>query len=254
MTTETFLPGQGPLYRMDPRTKLLVSVAVIVCVFLPVHRWMLAVMMASLVVVSLASVGRHATWVVFRSILPMLIFMVLFMPFGSRDGRPLWVVGRMVVLTWDSLWSTLTLMYRFVTITYACTLFFSTTRMHYVMCALQWFRLPFKAVLVITLAFSTIPFVSDSFREIADSHRLRQASDGKGKRRMGDMLPTLTSALVVSLRSIPFLAMSLEQRGYGREGKRTQYHDLSSFHHGIRDGVVAGLVLALVVFVGISFP
>jgi energy-coupling factor transport system permease protein len=87
---------------------------------------------------------------------------------------------------------------------------------------------------VVTLAFTYIPFIADSFSQIAESHRLREADREQGEKflqRLKDLVPTLTSALVVALRSIPNLAMSLEMRGFGLQNRRSQYHNLGSYRH-----------------------
>jgi len=242
MTTDTFIAGKGFLYTLDPRAKVLVWLCAVSFFFWPIRLCGLVFMVALLFVLSLYGVGGKATLRVLRSILPMLVFMVVFMPFGFRTGRAMWTVGGFPVVTWEAFWQTLLLMSRFVGITYSCTLFLSTTKMHQVMLAFLWYRIPYKTVLVITLAFTYIPFVSDSFHEISDSHRLRQASGKTRRTPLRDMLPTLTSALVVSLRGIPYLAMSLEQRGYGRKGKRSVYHDLSGYHHAVPQTLLAVLV------------
>lgn len=244
MTCETFVAGRGPLYRIDPRSKVLALLLVIVWCFLPVRLPALWVLVAALLGISLASVGWRATLGVFRSILAMLVFMVVFLPLAARNGEPLVLLRGFVLVTREGLGQTLRLMGRFVAITYGCSLLFSTTRMHDIMLALASWHLPYAAVLVVSLTFASIPFIGDTFREIQDSHKLREASDGKSRTRLKDLLPTLTSALVAALRSIPFMAMSLEQRGYGRAGARTSYHDFSSWRHG---GLCAFLAVALFV-------
>jgi energy-coupling factor transport system permease protein len=93
--------------------------------------------------------------------------------------------------------------------------------------ALQAFFIPYKSCLTISLVFRTIPTIFDAFNQISDSHSLRRSSDNK-KRKLKNLFPTLTSALVVSLKTIPSLAMSLEARGYGLKTKRTNYHELTN--------------------------
>jgi energy-coupling factor transport system permease protein len=68
------------------------------------------------------------------------------------------------------------------------------------------------------------------------------------KNRIRNILPTLTSALVVTLRNIPALSMSLEARGFGSAVKRTQYHDLSAYRHPFRDTIAFGVVF-IVLFI-----
>ncbi len=232
MTTSTFIAGKGWLYRFDPRAKLLLMVLLCIWFFLPVALYGLAVTVALVVLVGAANAGWKYVLRTFRSISAMLLFMVLFMPFNVRTGIPLVQVGSFTVITEEGLQQAIRLASRFIGITYVCTLLFTTTMMNEVILALRWYKLPYKASLVITLAFTYIPFIAESFSQISESHRLREDADEKVRRRchrFKDLLPTLTSALVVALRSIPNLAMSLEMRGFGREEKRTNYHNLSSY-------------------------
>ncbi|MGE4453248.1 MAG: energy-coupling factor transporter transmembrane protein EcfT [Sphaerochaeta sp.] len=234
MTTNTYVAGTGWLYRFDPRAKLLLMLLMCIWFFLPVPLLHLAIVVALVVVSGASNTGWAHIWKTFCSISPMLVFMVFFMPFNVREGSPLVTLGNFTLITAEGLEQALRLMSRFIGITYACTLLFATTVMHEVMLALRWYRLPYKASLVVTLAFTYIPFIAESFNQISESHRLREAEDEQKKRwtqRLKDLVPTLTSALVVALRSIPNLAMSLEMRGFGRTERRSSYHTLASYRH-----------------------
>ncbi len=245
MTTNTFVAGTGWLYRFDPRAKLLLMVLMCVWFFLPVSLIELSTVVILVVLVGLYNAGWKLVVRTFLSILPMLIFMVIFSPFNVRTGSPLIQIKSFTLITEQGLEQALRLMSRFIGITYVCTLLFATTPMHEVMLALRWYRLPYRASLVVTLAFTYIPFISDSFSQISESHRLREADDETKKRfftRLKDLLPTLTSALVVALRSIPNLAMSLELRGFGLENRRTSFHDLSSYPYTFTHFVVSCMI------------
>lgn len=237
MTTNTYIAGKGWLYRFDPRAKLLLMLLMCIWFFLPAPPLLhLSIVVALVVLVGSSNTGWHHAWRTFYSISPpMLLFMVLFMPFNVREGLPPLVsIGSFTLITSEGLEQALRLMSRFIGITYVCTLLFATTVMHEVMLALRWYHLPYKASLVVTLAFTYIPFIADSFSQITESHRLREAEDEQKKKvgqRLKDLVPTLTSALVVALRSIPNLAMSLEMRGFGRQERRTSYHNLDAYHH-----------------------
>ena len=234
MTTNTYIAGTGWLYRFDPRAKILLMLLMCIWFFLPVSLLHLSIVVGLVVLSGSFNAGWHHAWRTFVSILPMLLFMVLFMPFNVRDGSPLLSIGGFALITAEGLEQALRLMSRFIGITYVCTLLFATTVMHEVMLALRWYHLPYKASLVVTLAFTYIPFIADGFSQISESHRLREAEDEKKRKfgqRLKDLVPTLTSALVVALKSIPNLAMSLEMRGFGRDERRTSYHSLDAYHH-----------------------
>lgn len=235
MTTNTYVAGDGFLYRMDPRAKTLAMVLLCTLFFLKITLFGLYSAVLLLILVGSINTGLHHTGRTFRSILPMLLFMALFMPFNIRNGESLISIGSFTLITREGALQAARLGGRFIGITYACTLLFATTMMTDVMLALRWCRLPYKASLVVTLSFTYIPFIADSFSQISESHRLRDGGELLKRRsvfkRLKDLLPTLTSALVVALRSIPYLAMSLEQRGFGRSEKRSSFHSLDSYRH-----------------------
>ncbi|HKL58253.1 MAG TPA: energy-coupling factor transporter transmembrane component T [Sphaerochaeta sp.] len=246
MTTNTFVAGHGFLYGTDPRAKIMAMLLICIWLFLGVTLEGLYLTVLLLVLIGSVNTGLRHTGRTFKSILPMLFFMVLFMPFNVRNGESLISIGSLTLITKEGALQAARLGGRFIGITYACTLLFATTPMTDVMLALRWYRLPYKASLVVTLAFTYIPFIADSFTQITESHRLRAGGEFEKKRsvfkRLRDLLPTLTSALVVALRSIPYLAMSLEQRGFGRSEKRTSYHSLDSYRHGFTDFIISLII------------
>lgn len=253
MTTNTFVAGDGFLYRMDPRAKIMAMLLICIFLFLGITLEGLYTTVVLLILVGSVNTGLRHTGRTFKSILPMLIFMVLFMPFNVRGGESLITIGTFTLITREGVLQAARLGGRFIGITYACTLLFATTPMTDVMLGLRWYRLPYKASLVVTLSFTYIPFIADSFTQISESHRLREGGDLEKRRsifkRLRDLLPTLTSALVVALRSIPYLAMSLEQRGFGRNEKRTSYHLLDSYQHTFTDFVISFTIPVILWFV-----
>ncbi|WP_320128094.1 energy-coupling factor transporter transmembrane component T [uncultured Sphaerochaeta sp.] len=246
MTTNTFVAGHSFLYRFDPRAKIFLMVLFCIWFFMPITLSGLYVVVLLIIILGSLNTGFRQSAKTFKSILPMLIFMVIFVPFNVRDGQSLLSLGSFTLVTKEGALEAARLAGRFIGITYVCTLLFATTRMNEVMLALRWYRLPYKASLVVTLAFTYIPFIAESFSQISDSHKLREAEEGEGKKnifaRLTNLLPTLTSALVVALRSIPNLAMSLEQRGFGRKEKRSSYHSLQSYKHTFTQFVVSVII------------
>lgn len=242
MNTSTFVAGRGWLYRFDPRAKILLMILLCVLFFMPITLAGLAVSVLLVIAVGWFNTGRRNMVSVFRSITPMLLFMLLFAPFNVRGGEVLYSIGSVTIITVEGAVQALRLACRFIGITYVCTLLFATTVMGEIMLALRFWRLPYKAALVVTLSFSSIPFIAESFSQIAESHSLREAADEEQKglvQRLKDLVPTLTSVLVVALRSIPNLAMSLEMRGLGRSEVRTSYRSLDAYTRLFTDFVIS---------------
>jgi energy-coupling factor transport system permease protein len=163
-----------------------------------------------------------------------------------RDGEFIIFIGQFPFITREALTQVNTLMARFLGITYICSLYVWTTPMADINLALRWYRLSYKAALVLTLAFRFIPFIADSFSMIQDSHALRNAVIVEGKsskrQRLLDVVPTVTAALVFALKSIPYLAMTLEHRGFGNRVKRTSYRTLHA-----KGGLFTHLLLSVMI-------
>jgi energy-coupling factor transport system permease protein len=230
MTTNTFIAGKGFLYRFDPRAKLLLLVLLCAFVFLPVSMPGLWLVVAAVFLSTWSSTGFKQALHPLRSILPLLIIMVVFIPITHRDSGVLLSISGFPLVTTGALENFNLLAARFIGITYMCTLFFWTTPMGDIMLTLRWYGLSHKAALVLTLAFRFIPFIADAFQMIQDSHSMREPNLGEQDRRrqpLADVVPTVTSALVFALKSIPQLAMSLEHRGFGRAGARSAYRRLA---------------------------
>ncbi|MDX9914559.1 MAG: energy-coupling factor transporter transmembrane component T [Sphaerochaeta sp.] len=248
MNTSAFVAGSGWLYRFDPRAKILLMVLLCIFFFLPITLLGLFLSVLLVIAVGWRNTGTKNIKGVFLSIAPMLLFMLLFSPFNVRSGEPLWRIGAVTIITVEGALQALRLACRFIGITYVCTLLFATTVMGEIMLALRFWRLPYKAALVVTLSFTYIPFIAESFSQIAESHRLREAALEERKnyiQRLKDLVPTLTSVLVVALRSIPNLAMSLEMRGLGRSERRTSYRSLDSYTRLFTDFVISITIVTM---------
>ena len=230
MTTSTFIAGKGVLYRTDARAKLLALILLCVLVFLPVSTGGIWILFGMAWVLAYHATGFRQAMQPVKSILFMLIIMTLFTPFTYREGTVVLQLGSHLMLTREALENLSILMARFLSITYLCTLYVWTTPMADINLALRWYGLSYRAALVLTLAFRFIPFIADSFAMIQDSHALRTSAIHSGKktwkRKIADVVPTVTAALVFALKSIPYLAMSLEHRGLGRLQKRTSFRHL----------------------------
>ncbi len=240
--------GRGFLYKIDPRAKTIALLISCVFVFLPIHFSGLVTFALLLLILSFYSVGIKNTNSILKAILPMIVLVLIFSPLYERSGTALFVYNGRLIVTFEGLIHSLTLSLRFFSITFACSLLFLTTRMNLFILALQSFFVPYKACLTISLVFRTIPTIFDAFNQISDSHSLRRGEDSK-KKVLKNLFPTLTSALVVSLKTIPSLAMALEARGYGLKVKRSNYQQLSQSKYFIFQTFAILILFSLLLYI-----
>ena len=229
MISSTYVAGKGLIYHFDARSKLLLTLVLCIEVFLPVSPTGIYLLSLISFLIALYATGMKQALSPLKTILPLIIMMVLFTPFTYTDTPAAITAGNVQLATTEALYHLNLLIARFIAITYMATLFVWTTTMSDIMLTFQWYGLPYSGALVITLAFRFIPFIADSFKMISDAHSLRRvSSDTKGRRRsrIFDILPTISSALVFALKSIPNLAATLEHRGYSTGHRRTRYRTL----------------------------
>lgn len=236
--------GKGLLFRTDARLKILILLEIVVAVFLPLKVWAPAALALALAVLSAIELGPRRSAGIFATILPVLLAMALLLPLCGRGGRPvLATAGGHVLATKEGLDGLVLVGGRFVVLTFGFSLLIRTTNQNEMVRALASFGLGFKAALTISLALRFLPTLQKTFSLISDSHSLRQSGAGK-RRRMREIGPTLVSALVCSLRSIPLTAMALEIRGWGRKEKPTMYRTMPGFGQIVLPLALATAVLA----------
>jgi|GEM_PF-4356481 len=118
MTTNTFIAGKGFLYRFDPRAKLLLLVLLCAFVFLPVSMPGLWLVVAVVFLTTWSSTGFKQALHPLRSILPLLIIMVVFIPLTHRDSEVVLSISGFPLVTTGALENFNLLAARFIGITY----------------------------------------------------------------------------------------------------------------------------------------
>jgi energy-coupling factor transport system permease protein len=234
MITDTYKPGDSLTHRIDPRTKLILLIAYCVFFFLPVPLYLQASYLATLILLSVLSLGSRELLKPLSAILPFLILILLLTPPFHRGGRPILVVFKWTILTVAGLEEAGRVMIRFMGITLGFFLFLRTTEMNLLVTALRWYGLPYRGALILTTAFRYIPYVAKVYRNVNDAHSLRRGTEEHDARRRGfwkklrQSLPGLTSVFIFAIKGVPTLAMALECRGVGRSNRRSSYVELKS--------------------------
>ena len=229
MRYDSFIAGNSPYHRFDVRAKIIFTVLMCVSVFFAMPLYLQYTLTVLALILSLSSVGVKTTLKTLSLTLPVVIFMTLFMPLQERSGLPLVSIREFTLITHEGLMTVQVLLNRFITISVLCTLLIQTASSRDILLALRFFRLPYNASLVLSLALRFIPSFASTFSRIRDSQRLRLPNpdeNEKGKGGYISLMPTFTSALVVALKSIGTTAAFLDLRGYGRNVKRSNFHRL----------------------------
>jgi len=253
ITIGQYFPGQSLLHRLDPRMKLVLTLAFIVLVFLPQNWWgLLAVVMFLGVVVGLSRLPVKLLW---RSVKPVLFLVaftsVLNMLYVTGEGRPLvsfWVI----TIYPEGIRTAVFISLRIVCLIAGSSLLTYTTTPTALTDAMEYLLSPLKVVrvnahelaMMMTIALRFIPTLMEETDKIMSAQKARGADLESGGllQRVRALVPILIPLFVSSFRRAVDLAMAMECRCYQGGQGRTRMKRLRT---APRDWVALGVYVAV---------
>ncbi|AHY47194.1 ABC-type cobalt transport system permease component CbiQ-related transporter [Rubrobacter radiotolerans] len=249
-----FYPGESALHGLDPRAKIVASVALVVGVFLVGSVWgflFFAGFIALMVRVSGVPVRRFLAFL--RPVLFIIALTIFFQVLFSREGNLLFELGFVRIFD-GGLATGAYLAARIVVLVMSAALLTATTApvnltdgIEDLLSPLKRFRFPAHEVaMMMTITLRFIPTLDEEAQKIMRAQAARGAefSEGGLIRRARALVPILIPLTVGAFRRADELAEAMESRGYrGGEG-RTRYRELA-FRR--RDVLTLAVVAAVIV-------
>ena len=231
MITETYIKGKGILYKLDPRPKIIELLAITITTLFLTNVFFQLCLYCFLLILSLQALGLKKAFLPIKSIFPVLIITAILTPLFNKDGNVVFFLNNFLMVTNIGIILTIILVLRFLIITTAFFMFFSTTLTSDLILALRSFGLPHRAALTVTISLRYIPDMFNTYYRITDAHKLRiTETDIKQHRnflfRIKRLFPVLISVLIHAVKEIPTLAMALDSKGFDRKNKRTSCNKL----------------------------
>ncbi len=224
MSTTLFDHRKSALHRLNPVTKLIALLAIIVTVFaIPV--WWVAGLIVAFVVVPAAAISRSGGRLLrlsLKILLPIIIVLFIVQGLTFPGGKTIiWQWG-IIDVTSEGLLFALGIGSRIVVLVLASILLVLTTHPGDLMSALTERGMSPKFAYIISSTLQLIP----AFRERADSILLAQQSRGlslKGSpfRRIKVMLPLLSPLVLGMFTDVEERSTAMEARAFGSTAKRT---------------------------------
>ena len=219
------------IHRLDPRLKLLISIALFSVALLTADLFQLALAFCAIAVPAiLAKSLRRLSRVMVVSLSFAALIFVINLVFGYGLIRS----------------SVLTL--RFLAIVASTSLFFVTTSPDELEYVMRWFHLPRDFVFAFVTAVRFVPVLMLDLTQIIDAQKSRGLELDKGGpvKRLRNMIPVLIPLIVNALVPSGELAEAMESRGYGAVKKPTSLYAL---RFASRD--YAGLVVTAAAWAGV---
>ncbi len=250
-----YMPGESLVHRLDPRTKIALSLVVVVALFIVKSAWAYAALGALIVGTVIAS--RVPVKMVLRGLRPLLFVMVL--TFGLHlvmdPGEPIFRIGKIVAtdkglaqgLITVARLSLLIMATSIVTLTTSPIAF--TDGLESLLKPLSFVGVPaHELAMMMTIALRFIPTLLEETDKIMKAQMARGADFETGNivKRARAMIPILVPLFVSAFRRADELAMAMEARCYRGGQGRTRLRQLRL---GALDVTVLVLVTAYAVAV-----
>jgi len=218
----------SPLRRVDPRTKLFISIAISFVVMLPENKLLLFI-------------GFYALFILWARLL---------VPTLQQLWRMKWILLLLFLLDWwlIGLEHAVTICTRLALLTGVFTLFFSTTTTRELGLALERLRIPYRYAFSLSLAFQSIGILDDEWRTIREAQLSRGAyRQASSLRRFIAQVRDLVSLTVPAIVLTTKRAWSITEAAYARgfDGpNRKSYHTLA---YTWLDGILLAAVIAVII-------
>lgn len=225
-----YAPGEGPLYRLDPRVKLWYALlGVALCAITGQLAALAACLLITQIVLLAGGVtaGRMAR--VWRSLTPLVAAILILQPLlVPGDGPALLALGPLRI-TAAGLLTGLRYALRVAGAAFAVLVPVLTTPIHVLVRAFQKLGLPTSWAMTVGLALRYLGTIGELYTTITEAQQARgwDLSRGGLIKRARAAVPALIALIVASLRLSDTLALGLAARGFGLAGPRTHYHDVA---------------------------
>lgn len=244
ITFGQYFEGNSVVHRLDPRTKMLLLILVIVFLFVSSNPWAFLLSAAfTLAVVLFSRVPFRMFFKNIKAILPILIFTAVINIFYGDGGYELFSVWKLTVTT-GGLWRAFYMAARIMllilvssVLTYTTTPNDLTDAIESLLSPLRFFGLKnavHTLAMMMTIALRFIPTLVEETEKIMNAQKARGADleNGKLTDRIKALIPILIPLLISSVRRAYELAEAMECRCYnGGEGRRR----MKQLHFHLRD-------------------
>ncbi len=252
VTIGQFFPGDSFLYRLDPRTKLILTVALIVLVF--ISRSFIGFALIFLFVLWCAFSTKIGLKYMLRGLKPLFVIIALTFAlnlFLMRDGETLARWG-VIQITTGGVRTAVFMAVRLILLVLCSQVLTLTTSpisltdgMESLMRPLSKIGFPAHEIsMMMSIALRFIPTLMEETEKIRRAQMARGADFESGNliQRARAMVPLLVPLFVSAFRRADELAMAMEARCYHGGAGRTKMKQLR-FHW--RDGAAVGAIAAM---------
>jgi energy-coupling factor transport system permease protein len=259
ITLGQFFPGRSPIHKLDPRTKIIIAVVFIACVFVANNP--ASFLMLTISTIVLIAVSRISFKVILKSIKP-IVFIVLFTSLlnifmTKGEGEPLvsfWVINiytegivRAVMMAFRVI---ILIVGSSVLLTYTTSPISLTDGLESLLSPLKKIKVPVHSfAMMMSIALRFIPTLIEETEKIMNAQKSRGADFTSGSliKRAKALIPLLVPLFVSSFKRAEELATAMECRCYRGDKNRTKLVKLEYKGRDIVNMLIFILLLAAII-------
>jgi len=261
VTVGQYFPGNSPLHRLDPRTKIIAVILLSVAIFLP-RAWP-GYTLAFLFCLGAVFLAQVPLNFILRGLRPIAIFLAITVVFNAflTPGEPLFHVWRFAVTREGVILSAVAAVRLILLVVTASLLTLTTSPIRLtdgferLLRPLSPLGVPaHELALMMTIALRFIPTLTEEADRIMRAQAARGADylTGSLANRIRAMIPVLVPLFVAAFRRADELATAMEARGYRGGQGRTKMKELAYTGRDAVAAVVLLLMVAAVVFMRVT--
>ena len=252
---------EGFAHRLDPRTKILLSLLFTLVIFIVSRPFAAACLSIGLIAVWIAakmSFKKIAGYIKFLSLMVLLITLLqmLFGPGSHYIIKPLIprgvpLIGGAGSLKWDGLVLGLTSGLRLLSLVLLLPLLTGTGSVQTIAQGLSRLHITYKTAFIISLVINLVPTIEEEARFIIDAQKLRgvHVFDEKNLWKKLTAYPALAVPLIISvMRRSQSMAYAMDSRAFGAYPNRTWLKPLRMKPLDYRAIIISVIYCSLVLY------
>ena len=261
-----YYPAKSFVHNMDPRAKIVLTIAFIVATFLAKNFLGLAAVILFLIVTVIFA--RIPFGRVLRSV-KMVLFLIIFTAilnlffYSSNSSLHILWQWKFITISWEAIINMAFLALRLFLLVMGTTILTLTTTpvsltdgIESLLTPLKWIRFPVhELALIMSIALRFIPILTDETNRIIAAQKARGANFETGGliKRAKAMIPVLVPLLVSAFRRAEDLGDAMDARCYSGAKGRTKYKKLTFTWRDLLGLLLLAGLITGVVFLNIYF-
>ena len=216
-----YVPGNSVIHRMNPVTKIFLTISICAAAFISGNLIFLAGLLAVDLLIGFIAGVPEKTLTIFKGLLKIAIFLFVLQILLVRDGNPvLWIITDEGLLTAGRV------VIRLVAACMPLALVLAVTRVNDLTNSLvQVLHVPYQYAFTISTAIRFIPQFLDEMNGIMEAQTARGVAFDKarGLKKFSMLLPLCAPLLISSVRKTDQTAAAAEVRGFRLRTRASAY-------------------------------